>query len=86
MSNCNAKSRSILSHVGFVKSGTLGHVFEAIRAIKGANIGVENAPGIGNIRFDYSGQSQMWSQNAIHDLIGIDRFRSTAENSFQITR
>jgi hypothetical protein len=47
---------------------------------------VENAPGIGNIRFDYSGQSQMWSQNLIHDALGYDRFKSTAANSFQITR
>ncbi len=28
---------------------------------------IENAPSIGNIRFDYSGESQMWSQNIIHD-------------------
>jgi hypothetical protein len=47
---------------------------------------IENASGIGNLRFDYSGKSQMWSQNAIHDMMGIDRFRSTAGNSFQITR
>ncbi len=47
---------------------------------------LENAPNFGNLRMDYSGQSQMWSQNAIHDLMGINRFRSTAENSFQVTR
>jgi RHS repeat-associated protein len=47
---------------------------------------VENAPSIGNIRFDYSGHSQMWSQNLIHDALGFDRFKSTAENSFQITK
>jgi hypothetical protein len=47
---------------------------------------VENAPGVGNIRFDYSGRSQMWSQNVIHDALGFDRFKSTAGNSFQITR
>ena len=47
---------------------------------------VENFGNFGNIRFDYSGQSQMWSQNAIHDFMGIDRFKSSAPNSFQITR
>ena len=46
---------------------------------------VENIPNIGNIRFDYSGQSQMWAQNVIHDLLGLPRFRSSAEDSFQIT-
>jgi hypothetical protein len=47
---------------------------------------VENIQYFGNIRFDYSGQSQMWSQNLIHDIMKIDHFKSTAENSFQITR
>jgi hypothetical protein len=47
---------------------------------------IENAPVIGNIRFDYSGKSQMWSQNIIHHMFGYYLFRSTAVNSFQITR
>jgi hypothetical protein len=46
---------------------------------------LENVSGVGNIRADYSGNSQMWSQNSIHDFIGIERFKSTATNSFQIT-
>ena len=46
---------------------------------------VEDIPNFGNIRFDYSGQSQMWFQNALHNLIGMAHFKSFAEDSFQIT-
>ncbi len=46
---------------------------------------VENIPNFGNIRFDYSGQSQMWAQDVIPDLLGLPRFKSSAEDSFQIT-
>jgi hypothetical protein len=67
---------------GYVEQTTQQQLFNVGRSF----LRIENAPGIGNLRFDYSGQSQMWSQNAIHDLMGIDRFRSTAVNSFQITR
>jgi hypothetical protein len=49
-------------------------------------IKIENAPGIGNIRFDYSGKSQMFIQNWIHKSLGYSLFFSTAEESFQITK
>jgi RHS repeat-associated protein len=47
---------------------------------------VDNAPHLGSFRIDYQGQSQMWSQNIIHDIMGIYRFKSTAPNSLQVTR
>ena len=46
---------------------------------------IENSKDIVDLRFDYSGQSQMWSQNLIHDTFGFKRFESSAANSFQVT-
>jgi RHS repeat-associated protein len=71
-----------MQYPGFVNQTDAQQQFNVGRTF----LKVENAPGIGNIRFDYSGQSQMWSQNAIHDALGFYRFRSTAANSFQITK
>ncbi|MEW6774647.1 MAG: hypothetical protein AB1304_11725, partial [Bacteroidota bacterium] len=74
--------QSSRDYPGFVEQTPQQQQFNVGRSF----LKIENAPGIGNIRIDYSGQSQMWSQNLIHDALGYDRFRSTAVNSFQITR
>jgi hypothetical protein len=46
---------------------------------------LDNIPSIGNIRIDFSGARQMYSQNFIHDMIGIKRFKSLARESVQIS-
>lgn len=47
---------------------------------------LNNFQNVGNLRLDYSGQSQMWSQNAVHNMFGYKLFQSTATNSFQVTK
>ncbi|MBA3705448.1 MAG: hypothetical protein H0W84_05980 [Bacteroidetes bacterium] len=77
---------------GYPKVGDgTGYVLQPNEKQYALNVGrsflkVENAQNFGSIRFDYSGKSQMWMQNGIHNVMKIDHFKSSAENSFQVTR
>ncbi len=67
-------------HPGFVEQSprqqllNVGRTFLMLQGVQG-----------GDWRLDYSGNNNMFSQNGIHSLIGIDHFRSTATNSVQLT-
>ena len=67
---------------GYVAQSTAQQTYNVGRSF----FKVETSSGINSFRLDYQGNSQMWSQNSIHDFMGIDRFRSTAPNTLLITR